>query len=83
MNRIMNYKGYRIEAKVYAVDGKRDSEHAGKWIAGEYSIGKEIGGGYSEKPIIHKTRYCDTEEEAIHVTYQLAREGIDRNIVDL
>lgn len=81
MDRVTNYGGYRIEAKVYAVDGKRGPEHVVKWIAGQYSISKMEGGGYSEKPVVHETRYCNTEEEATHTTWQLAREGIDRGHV--
>ena len=78
MERLINYKGYRIEAKVHPVDGKRDPEHAGKWTAGEYTIGKSEGGGYSEKPVVHETRFYDTEDEAIQVTLQLAMKYVDR-----
>ena len=80
MERLINYKGYRIAAKVHPVDGKRDPDHAGKWTAGEYTVGKFEGGGYSEKPVVHGTRFCDTEDEAIQVTLQLAMKYVDLEI---
>ncbi len=82
MERVTYYKNYRIEAKVQPVDARRDPAHAGKWKASEYEIGRG-GDSYTGKQEVHELRYCDSEEEAIRVTWALAKKGIDRGAVSM
>ena len=58
-----SYKGQRIVPRVYQAG--RGSEQEGKWVAGEYSIGKDVVGGYSEMSYTHAPQFTETEQEAI------------------
>lgn len=46
-----NYKGYVIRLKDYKVGAPHPE--AGKWVSGEYSIGRHGGDAYTEKPFVH------------------------------
>ena len=70
------YNGFLIRCGVHKV--RPGHPQSGKWIAGEYSIGSQAGGAYTEKQYVHNSVFCGTEEEAIRITIALAKQTIDR-----
>ena len=74
-----HYKGYVIRPKVYQIGSGHEA--TGKWLAGEYTIGRDIGSSYTEKQFLHKERFCYNESEAETITLMLAKETIDRELV--
>jgi hypothetical protein len=73
------YMGYVIRPKVHVV-GEGHPAH-GKWVSGEYTIGKNNGASYTENIFVHDAEFFEDEDAAVRTTLQLAKIRIDNDKV--
>ena len=74
------YLGYVIRLDVHEVG--TGHPQAGRWVSGEYMIGRHTGGAYTERKFVHDADFFATRTEAEARTLALARGTIDRGAVD-
>ena len=75
----VSYKGYVIKLDDHIVGKNHPMQ--GKWVSGEYSIGKDKGESYTEKKFVHKAEFFENEANAQKRTLQLAMTTIDNDEV--
>ena len=69
------YSVYVIKLDVHQVGKGHPAE--GKWVSGEYMIGRHTGAAYTEKKFVHQAAFFITEAEAESQTLELAKRTID------
>lgn len=71
----VDYKGYRIQPRVYREEGTH------RWAAGKYSITWGRGLATVEKLFNDYIEYLDTQAEAWELTLGLAKQTIDAGVL--
>ena len=70
---IKKYKGFAIKPLIH-IRGW-EGPYKGLWVLGHYILVDEET--EDVLPVSHEPKYCETREEAVEITYQMATEFID------